>query len=54
MRSFSGIRNSMSKSSNVRDHIIYSINHMCNVVGVQGKQRRLIRDVGASSVRLNL
>lgn len=44
----------MSKSSNIRNQIIYSINLVCNMAGAQGKQRRLIRDVGASSVRLKL
>lgn len=29
----------MSKSSNIRDQIIYSINHVCNVGGAQGKQK---------------
>lgn len=44
----------MSKSSNRGDQIIYSRNDMCGVAGAQGEQRRLMKQVGASYVRLKL
>lgn len=37
IRSFSGIRNSMSKSTDMRDQDVYLRNQMYHVAGVQGE-----------------
>lgn len=47
------MRNSMSKSINMRDQIICSRNHMCNVAVAQG-EKKVDKVRRASFVRPNL